>query len=258
LRRRAFLAVAAAASVARLLHAASPDTLVLAAASLTDALDSIGAAYARGGGRRVAFAFGASGDLARQVRAGAPAAVFVSADSLQVDALVRDGRVRPAERIELLSNRLVVVVPAGSSRVIRSAEDLLAVPRLAVADPESVPLGRYAREWLQQAGLWARLQPQIVPALDARAALAGVETQALEAGIVYATDAGVSKRVRVAFKVPAGQAPRIVYTAALLTSEGRPFFEFLRSPEARVVFERLGFEFLPGRSRPVAAVAPRP
>jgi molybdate transport system substrate-binding protein len=194
---------------------------------------------------------GGSNDLARQIRAGAPAEVFVSASAERMDEVQGAGFVRPGDRVDLLSNRLVVVVPAESTMPLATAEELTRVQRLALGDPQAVPAGIYARQWLEKRGLWERVRGRVVPMLDVRAALAAVESGNADAGIVYRTDAATSKRVRVALEVPEAEAPRIVYPAALLaTAKGpaaRAFFEHLRSPEARTVFERLGFEFLPGR-----------
>ncbi len=168
-----------------------------------------------------------------------------------MDEVQAAGLVRPGDRVDLLSNRLVVVVPSGATTALPAPEDLARVRRLALGDPQAVPAGIYARQWLEKRGLWERLRDRVVPTLDVRAALAAVESGNADAGIVYETDAAISKRVRVALEVPEAEAPRIVYPAALLaTAKGAPpraFFESLRSPEARAVFERLGFEFLPGR-----------
>jgi molybdate transport system substrate-binding protein len=165
-------------------------------------------------------------------------------DEVEKAGLVRD-------RVDLLSNRLVVVVPAESTTSLAAAEELAHVRRLALGDPEAVPAGIYARQWLERRGLWERVRDRVVPTLDVRAALAAVESGNAEAGIVYRTDAAVSKRVRVTLEVPPGEAPRIVYPAALLaTARGaaaRAFYEHLRSPAGREVFERLGFELLPAR-----------
>jgi molybdate transport system substrate-binding protein len=199
----------------------------------------------------VVLSFGGSNDLARQIRAGAPAEVFVSASAERMDEVQGAGFVRPADRVDLLSNRLVVVVPAAAATALASASDLLTVRRLALGDPEAVPAGIYARQWLEKSRLWERVRERVVPALDVRAALAAVESGNADAGIVYRTDAAISKRVRVALQVPEGEAPRIVYPAALLATANGPapraFFEHLRSAEARAVFERLGFEVLPRR-----------
>jgi molybdate transport system substrate-binding protein len=225
--------------------------VVFAAASLADALREIAKGFEASTGHRVVLSLGGSNDLARQIRAGAPAEVFVSASAERMDEVERAGLVRAADRVDLLSNRLVVIVPVAASAVPATAEDLAFVRRLALGDPQAVPAGIYARQWLEKRGLWERVRDRVVPTLDVRAALAAVESGNVDAGIVYRTDAAISRRVRVALEVPPGEAPRIVYPAALLaTSRGaaaRAFYEHLRSPAAREVFERLGFEFLPAR-----------
>ncbi len=168
-----------------------------------------------------------------------------------MDEVQGAGFVRPPDRVDLLSNRLVVVVPAEAKGSLTTAEDLTRGRRLALADPQAVPAGIYARQWLEKRGLWERVRERVVPTLDVRAALAAVESGNADAGIVYKTDAAISRRVHVALEVPEAETPRIVYPAALLaTARGtaaRAFFENLRSAEARAVFERLGFEFLPVR-----------
>jgi molybdate transport system substrate-binding protein len=230
---------------------AADEVVVFAAASLTDAVTEIARDFGNRSGARVVMSFGGSNDLARQIRAGAPADVFVSASAARMDEVVRAGLVRPEDRVDLLSNRLVVVVPARSGLKLEAPQDLLRTRRLALGDPEAVPAGIYAREWLERMGLWARLRERVVPALDVRAALVAVESGAVDAGVVYRTDVALAKGVRVAFEVPAGENPRILYVAGLLASSSkkaaRAFFEDLQSPSARSVFERLGFEVLPGR-----------
>jgi len=169
----------------------------------------------------------------------------VSADLRRVDELQQDGRV--AERVALLSNRLVVVVPPSSRLVVRGPSDLLAVERLALADPQVVPAGAYARQWLEKVGQWAAVRERVVPTLDVRAALAAVESAAADAGVVYRTDALQSARVRVAYEVPAADAPPIVYPAALLAGAspaGRGFFAWIQSAEPKAAFARFGFEVL--------------
>jgi molybdate transport system substrate-binding protein len=171
----------------------SEEILVFAAASLTESLQELGRSFETATGDSVRFSFGASSDLARQIRAGAPADVFFSADTARMDELERDGRVARRNRREFLSNSLVVIVPAGSSFRVRDSRDLLSLPRIALADPAAVPAGIYAKKWLEAEGLWDRMSARVVPTLDVRAALAAVETEAAPAGIVYKTDARVSK-----------------------------------------------------------------
>jgi molybdate transport system substrate-binding protein len=222
-----------------------PEILVFAAASLSDALTEIGRAYEAGGGGKVSFNFAASNDLARQIEAGAPAAIFVSANRAQAERLEKSGKVRPGESFALLGNSLVVVVPRDSSTAALSGpKGLLAFERLSVADPEAVPAGVYAKAWLTREGVWAKLAPKVVPALDVRAALAAVAAGNLPAGIVYATDAVSSDKVKVVFRVPAEATPDLRYYAAPV-APGSPaaaaFLAFLKGPKARAVFARYGF-----------------
>lgn len=227
------------------------EVTVFAAASLADALTEIGRAF-EGTGAHVAFNFGATSDLSRQIRAGAPADVFVSADEAQMDLVEKAGLVSSADRMPLLSNTLVVIVPAAAPgvtpRVLHGASEIASFPRLALADPEAVPAGVYARAYLQSAGLWAGLAGRIVPTLNVRGALAAVESGNVPAAIVYRTDALTSRRVAVAFEVPREAGPRIVYVAAPLrdaSALARRFVSTLASAESRRVFERYGFIVLP-------------
>lgn len=200
---------------------------VSAAASLTDAVTGIARLYEGKTGETVVLNFGASSILATQIANGAPADVFISADEVQMN------RVATVVRVPLLSNRLVVIgVP------------LLKARRIAIANPEAVPAGVYAKQWLQQRGLWTVLAPKIVPTENVRGALAAVEAGNADAAIVYATDAQMARRARVAEVVNDG--PPIVYPAAVLrgaenAAGGRRFLDFLRSRDAGAIFRRYGF-----------------
>ncbi len=224
---------------------APPDAglLVFAAASLTESMQEAGQAFEAKSRTPVRFSFGASSDLVRQIEAGAPADVFFSADTTKVDALEKSGLVRRGDRREFLANRLAVVVPAGAAASPASAEELVKLPRIAVADPKVVPAGIYAKKWLESLGLWAQAEPKVVPTLDVRAALAAVETEAAAAAVVYTTDAAISKKVRVAFVVQNG--PEITYSLARVAGsknpQAAPFVDFLASPEGRAIFEKRGF-----------------
>jgi len=224
---------------------------VFAAASLADALGEIGKAWEAGSRQGAVFNFGASSDLSRQIRAGAPADVFLSADEAQMDALEREGLVRAVDRYDLLSNTLVVIVPAASTARVGGARDLAAFKTIAIADPQAVPAGVYARTWLEELGLWSAIAPRVVPALHVRAALAAVESENADAGIVYRTDAAGSTRARIALEVPRAEGPKIVYPVAALARSPRKaaaaFVAYLRSPEARAVFTRRGFLVLGGK-----------
>jgi molybdate transport system substrate-binding protein len=239
-----------ALAVALLAATAVADEIdVYAAASLTDAVTEVARTFEKETGHEVVFNFGGSNDLARQIKAGAPTDVFFSADEAQMDGLQAAGLVRARDRIDVLSNVLVVVVPAASTARIQAPRDLLGLRRLALADPEAVPAGVYARTWLQSVGLWDRLQDKVVPVLDVRAALAAVEAENADAGIVYRTDAAISKRVKVAFEVPREQGPPIVYPLAPLASSKKPatadLVRRLTSERAREVYRRFGFLTLP-------------
>lgn len=224
---------------------------VFAAASLTDALEEIGKRYQAASGHKLTFNLGASSDLARQILAGAPGDVFFSADVTQMDALARAGLVSAADRVDVLSNTLVAIVPLASSLKLAAAADLDSVRRLALADPEAVPAGVYARRYLESLGLWTRLRDKVVPTLNVRAALAAVESENVDAGIVYRTDAAISKRVRVAFEVPREQGPKIVYPLAPIAASkkagARDLVRYLASAEAGAIYERYGFVVLSGR-----------
>jgi molybdate transport system substrate-binding protein len=227
-----------------------PELLVFGAASLTESLDALGKAYTAKTGQPVAFSFGASSDLARQIQAGAPADVFFSADTAKVDALEKAGLVRPSARREFLSNALVVIVPANAGTQIASAKDLLPLSKIALADPAAVPAGAYAKKWLTGLGLWDKIEPKVVPTLDVRAALAAVESSAVPAAIVYRTDAAISKSVRIAYTVQDG--PEIVYSVAPVNSSKHPsdaaaFVEYLTGPEGRDEFQKRGFLVRPGK-----------
>jgi molybdate transport system substrate-binding protein len=228
-------------------RARGEELLVFAAASLTEVLEEVARGYETASGNDVVFNFAGSNDLARQLRAGAPADVFFSADVALVEELERAGTVAADERTDLLSNVLAVVVAKDAASAPATAADLKGVRHLALADPDTVPAGRYARAWLQARGLWEALQAKVVPTLDVRAALAAVEAGHADAAVVYRTDAAVSRRVRVAFEVPRAEGPAITYAVAPLarsTRDARGFVRHLRSPAARAVYERAGFVVL--------------
>lgn len=227
----------------------SGELLVFAAASTADAISDVGRDFEAETGQKIRFSLGASRDLARQIRAGAPAAVLVSADAETIDSLVEAKLVRSEDRRSFASNRLVVIVPKGSDFAIRTPRDLASVARLAVGDPKLVPAGNYAKQWLEKEGLWTDVEPRVLPALDVRAALALVEAGHADAGIVYRTDATHSQRVQIAYEVPVEKAPTISYVAARLVSAEDPgagrFLDFLTGSKARATLARHGFILSP-------------
>ena len=240
--RRLF--AAAALGMAFSASASAADVTVFAAASLADALSAIGKGFESTSGHHVVFNFGASSDLARQVRAGAPADVFFSADQAQMDVVTQAGLVRGADRVDVLSNTLVVVVPAKTPRRLQVASEIASFDRLALADPQAVPAGVYAKKYLESIGLWSRLADRIVPTLNVRGALAAVESENVPAAIVYRTDAAISSRVSVAFEVPRAAGPAIMYVMAPLaraSAAARLFAAELTSTRAARVYEKYGF-----------------
>lgn len=250
--RKLFVVLFALAAAARLAAApdGKPELLVFGAASLTESLEALGKEYTAKTGHAVAFSFGASSDLARQIEAGAPADVFFSADTAKMDLLVKAGLVRPSSRREFLSNALVVVVRANSKTKVASADDLVALPRIALADPAAVPAGVYAKKWLTGLRLWEKIEPKVVPTLDVRGALAAVESGTVPAAVVYRTDAAISKSVRVAYTAQNG--PEILYSIAPVNSSKNPsdaaaLVEFLVGPAGREEFEKRGFLVQPGQ-----------
>lgn len=221
---------------------------VFAAASLSEALTAVASDYEVAGGDKIVLNLGASSALARQIKEGAPADVFFSADAAKMDELARADRLFGDTRRDLLSNTLVIVVNTRDGEPLAAPADLAgaAVRRLALAETTTVPAGIYAREFLTRAGLWERVAPKVVATENVRAALAAVAAGDADAGIVYKTDALISKDVRIAHEVRAAEGPRIVYPVALLKDGPAPeaarrFVAHLATPEARAVFLRFGF-----------------
>jgi len=239
------------ALVATEVNARADEILVSAAASLTDVLQEIGAGYRAQANHTVKFNFGPSSGLARQIEEGAPADIFLSADLAQMDRLEKKNLLEPGSRKNLLSNRLVIVVPADSTIAVASPKDLLKaeVKKIALAEPSSVPAGVYGRKYLTDEALWARLKPKIVPVQDVRATLAAVESGNVEAGFVYKTDAASSRKVKIAYEVPMDKGPKITYPVALIKGSqrkdaARDFLSYLQSPAAGDVFKKYGFAAL--------------
>jgi molybdate transport system substrate-binding protein len=224
------------------------EILVSAAASLAEVLKEISNGYRSKSKHTVRFNFGPSSGLARQIEEGAPADIFFSADLPQMDTLDRNGRLEPGTRKNLLSNQLVIIVPADSKLAMASPKDLLksVVKRIALAEPSSVPVGVYSSKYLADEGLWNQVKAKIVPVQDVRATLAAVESGNVEAGFVYKTDAAVSKKVKVAFQVPSEKGPKIVYPIAIVKESkrkdaARNFMSYIVSPAAKETFKKYGF-----------------
>ncbi len=222
---------------------------VFAAASLTNVLQELGAAYTRETGTTVGFSFAATSLLARQIESGAHVDVFFSADQEWMDYLDQRGLVQTASRRNVLGNRLALIAPSDSTLQLKvePAFRLLAAlngGRLATGDPDSVPVGRYARSALTSLGVWGELADHLVRADNVRTALAFVARGEAPLGIVYLTDAKLEAGVRIVDLFPAGSHPPISYPVALTSGAGAPaaaFVEFLRGPVGTAAFEKYGF-----------------
>ncbi len=227
------------------------EVTVFAAASLTDSLEEIAGFYEKNSGDKIIFNFGASSTLARQIQEGAPADIFFSADEAKMNGLDSKGLIDDGTRKSRVGNTLVVVVAADSAQFIHSASDLTnaGVGKIALADPKAVPAGVYAKAWLNKEQLWPAVEPKVVPTENVRAALAAVESGNVDAGVVYKTDAGISKKVKIAYEVPTNDAPNISYPMAVVKASTQPaaakkFLEYLNSDDAGKVFEKFGFMVL--------------
>lgn len=231
--------------------ACAEEILVSAAVSLSDALNDIGRSYRQKRKASVRFNFGPSSGLARQIEQGAPADLFFSADLAQMDALEKKSLLEPGTRRNLLSNQLVIIVPADSKLSISAPKDLLKpdVKKIALAEPSSVPVGVYSSKYLADEGLWEQLKTKIIPVQDVRATLAAVESANVEAGFVYKTDAAVSNKVKMVYAVPIEKGPKIIYPVAVVKGSkektaARDFMSYLQSAAAKNAFNKYGFGVL--------------
>lgn len=240
----AILALFARASMAE------PGPLVFAASSLTDALEAAADVYAASGQPKPTLSFAASSALARQIERGAPAEVFLSADEAWMDYLAERNLVDPTTRRVLLGNRIVLISPRQVPFLISIEQNFplgqkLAGRALAMADPDSVPAGRYAKLALETLGVWSEVEALVVRAESARAALAIVARGEAAAGIVYETDALATPAVMTVSTFPENSHPPVIYSLALVGSSpsraARAFRAFLHGPEATAVFRRFGF-----------------
>lgn len=220
---------------------------IFAAASLTDALKEIGSAYEKETGDKLIFNFAASSILARQIQEGAPADLFFSADEAKMDSLQKKGLILKDTRKSLLSNTLVIVIPFDGNVAIESANQLAKSNwKIAMAEPQTVPAGIYAKEYLKKIGIWNQVIDRVIPTENVRAALAAVESGNVDVGIVYKTDANISKRVKIAYEIPDQEGPKISYPLAVVAESkqsdaARKVANYLASPESIVVFRKYGF-----------------
>jgi len=226
---------------------------VFAAASLKTALDEVAAAWARESGKRAVMSYAASSALAKQIEAGAPADLFVSADLDWMEYAAGKNLIRPETRINLLGNRIVLIAPKDAAVAVALEPELdlakaLGQGRLAMANAEAVPAGRYGRAALERLGAWEGVKDRLAQAENVRAALLLVSRQEAPLGIVYATDAAADPAVKIVAVFPEDSHPPIIFPVAITRDSRHPdaaaFLAFLRSGAARAVFERQGFAVL--------------
>jgi molybdate transport system substrate-binding protein len=229
---------------------AAATVTVFAAASLKEALAEQTRRFESETGNQVTVAYGGSNALARQIDAGAPASIFISADLDWMDYLERRGLLVPGSRVNLLRNELVLVEPASAHTTLRILPgfDLaaaLAGGKLAMANPDSVPAGKYGKAALTALGAWGKVEKQVVRTDNVRAALALVARGEAALGIVYRTDALADKTVRIVDAFPESTHAPVVYPAALLAPARSPaaklLLDFLRSAAARALWQKYGF-----------------
>lgn len=222
---------------------------VAAASSLADALENLAEEFQDRTGVQVRLDFESSGLLRKKIEVGGTGDAFLSASAKDMDWLQESGHIIPQTRRDFLRNKLVCVVPKQSKLQINSPSDLAneSIVRIAIGEPRHVPVGEYAAEALKRLKLWDCLAHKLVPCANTRATLAQVEAWTTEAAIVYASDAMISKKVRVAFIFPADSHRSIVYPAAVLKSAKYPqaakdFLDFIVTPQAAGRFAEFGFE----------------
>ena len=248
---RSLRALAVAAFLAVALPAHADDVVVFAAASLKPALDTLLESPEAKAIGKIRPSYGASSQLARQIEAGAPAAVFVSADRDWMDYVAQKDLVEPGTRVDLLGNALVVVAPKESTATIDVARPAsfaaaLGDGRLAMAEPNSVPAGKYGKAALTKLGIWSGIEARVVAADNVRAALNFVVRGEAPLGIVYRSDAVSEPTVRIVATFPADSHETIVYPLALVrghvSDAAKNVHALLRAPAARAVFQKYGFD----------------
>lgn len=229
---------------------AQKTVLVFAAASLKNALDETASLFQKAHGAEIKSSYGASLTLAKQIEAGAPADIFISADVASMDYLAQKKRIKLETRVNLLGNRLVVIAPEASplkslAFATEAFASALGSGRIATGDPASVPVGKYAKAAFENLGLWSTLESRFAFTDNVRSALVFVAREEAPLGVVYATDAKSEPKVRIVATFAESVHPKIVYPIAITRAANGEaagsFFEFLKGPAAKAVFERQGF-----------------
>lgn len=220
---------------------------VSAAASLTDVMQALFDAYtAKTPGVALQGNYGASGALQAQIEEGAPVDLFFSAAQKPMNALEEKQLLEPNTRVDLLENKIVLIVPKDSRSAITSFADLEKAQTIALGEPESVPVGEYAKEILTSLGKWEAVQGKVTFGSDVRQVLSWVEAGEADCGVVYATDAATSDQIKVVCEAPEGSCKPVVYPAAVLKDSKQKeaaaqFLAFLSTDEAKAIFSKYGF-----------------
>ena len=256
MRIRAFavLALLAMLAAAPLSAAAQDSITVFAAASLKNALDDVDTAFTKATGVKIVASYEASSSLAKQIEAGAPADVFISADLRWMDYVAGKKLIKADTRVNLLGNRLVLIAPKDSKLdhvAIGQGFDIAKLAgdgHIAVADVKAVPAGLYAKAALEKLGAWTAAEPKLAQAVNVRATLAFVARAETPLGIVYETDAKIEPKVKIVGYFPNGSYAPVTYPVAATASSKNAavgkYLDFLRTPAAKAIFEKYGFSFL--------------
>ena len=225
--------------------------VVFAAASLTDAITAIAANYEKQTNIEIQTSFASSSTLAKQIENGAPADIFISADSKWMQYLKDKKALNDATTANLLGNRLVLIAPTGKSFKLNADQNVNFAyafkGKLCTGETKSVPVGIYAKQALKSLGWWESIKSRIVGTQDVRAALVNVERGECAAGIVYATDAKLSAKVQTVMVFPKSSYDAIVYPLSLSKNanpNAMPFYEYLKTDQAKAIFMQYGFHFL--------------
>lgn len=242
-------AVAESGSSAGTTDGTQKEIVVLAAASLTDVCGELEKMYEeKNAGTDLLFSFASSGALQTQIEEGAKADIFMSADVKQMNALDEKGLMDSDSIINLLENKLVLIVPSDSESALESFEDVASdeVKMIAIGEPESVPAGKYAMEVFEYLGISDQVSAKANYGSDVRTVLTWVEENSVDCGVVYKTDAYTSDKVKIICEAPEGSLRQVIYPAGIVGSTGEreaaeDFLDFLRSDEAMEVFVSYGF-----------------
>jgi len=228
--------------------AAASELTVFAAASMREAMERIASKFEEETGTRIVFSFAGTGTLARQVEAGAPADLFISADADWMDYVAENGGVAPASVRQIASNKLVLIGASDTAGLDLNAAQItgfLDGQRMAMADPDTVPAGRYGKAAMENLGLWQSVSGLLAPMENVRIALASVARGDTPLGLVYRTDAEIEPDVAILATFPVSSHPEIRYLAAVTELSGNPaatpFLDFLTSPDAQEILQSLGF-----------------